>query len=190
LSKEILQPAMAARLLEPGPLALLTSRHRSAENVMTQGWMMSLSLDPAVIGVAINPERLTHEFVGRSEFFGLSIPTADLIAAVHRCGIESGRDGDKFVRAKLTPLDGLEVDAPLIEECVAHIECGVIDRVSYGDHDLFIAEVLVVQAEEEAFQERWLVEVDAGQILHHLRADHYAALSRPYRARITDEDDN
>lgn len=156
---------------------------------MTEGWMMPVSFDPAVIGVAIHPERLSYEYVGRSEFFGLSIPTGDLLSAVHRCGIESGRDGDKFTRSGITPSDALEIDAPLIEECVAHIECGVIERLSFGDHDLFIGEVLAVQAEEEAFQERWLVEVDAGQILHHLRADHYAMLSRPYRARLPEDDE-
>ena len=190
MSKEVIEPNMAARLLEPGPLALLTSRHRSDENVMTQSWMLPLSLDPAIIGVAIHPTRLTHEYVGRSEFFGLSIPTADLLSAVHRCGTESGRDGDKFARANLRPVDALEIDAPLIEECVAHIECGVIERMSFGDHDLFVGEVLAVQAEEESFKERWLVEVDAGQILHHLRADHYAVLSRPYRARLADDDES
>ncbi|MEZ4520394.1 MAG: flavin reductase family protein [Thermomicrobiales bacterium] len=189
MTKTTLDPAAAARLLEPGPLALLTSRYRSTENVMTQAWMTTVSLDPAVIAVAIHPSRLTYENVGQSEFFGLSIPTADLLSAVHRCGIESGRDGDKFTRSSLTPIDALEIDAPLIDECVGHIECGVIDRLSYGDHDLFIGEVLAVQAEQEAFNERWIVEVDAGQILHHLRADYYAALGRPYRARLAEEDE-
>jgi flavin reductase (DIM6/NTAB) family NADH-FMN oxidoreductase RutF len=187
--RTILDRNMATRLLEPGPVALLTSRFRSADNVMTAAWLMPVSLDPAVIAVAIHPERLSHEYVGRSEFFGLSIPTADLLAAVHRCGVESGRDGDKFQRAELTPIDALAIDAPLIDECVAHIECGVIERLSFGDHDLFVGEVLAVQAEQEAFNERWLVELDAGQILHHLRADYYAALSKPYRARLPDEDE-
>src|SRR5690606_8010391 len=131
--------------------------------------------------------RLTYEYVNRSEFFALNIPTIDLLAAVHRCGIESGRDGDKFQRAGLMPVDALEIDAPLIEECVAHIECGVAGRVSFGDHDLFIGEPLAGVAADEAVQERWLVEVDAGQILHHLGADMYAALSRPYRATLGEE---
>ncbi|CAN5821581.1 flavin reductase family protein [soil metagenome] len=189
MTKQQLDRTMAARLLEPGPLALLTSSYRSAENVMTLCWMMPASLDPPVIAVAIQPSRLSHEYVGSSEFFGLSIPTADLLVAVHRCGIESGRDGDKFVRAGITPVDALEIEAPLVEECLAHIECGVIDRMSFGDHDLFIGEVLAVQAEEEAFNERWMVEVDAGQVLHHLRADHYAVLSRPYQAHLPEDDD-
>jgi flavin reductase (DIM6/NTAB) family NADH-FMN oxidoreductase RutF len=179
---------MAARLLEPGPVALLTSRYRSTENVMTAAWIMPVSLDPALVAVAIQPSRLSWELVGGSEFFALNIPTAELLAAVHRCGIESGRDGDKFQRSALTPADALEIEVPLIEECVGHIECGVIERFSLGDHDVFVGEVLAVQALDEAFNERWLVEVDAGRVLHHLRADYYAALGRPYQARI-DEDE-
>jgi flavin reductase (DIM6/NTAB) family NADH-FMN oxidoreductase RutF len=188
-AKLALELGMAARLLEPGPLALLTSRHRSTDNVMTAAWMMPVSLDPALVAVAIQPARLTWELIGGSEFFALNVPTAELLAAVHRCGIESGRDGDKFARSSLTPLDALEIEAPLIEECVGHIECGVIERFSLGDHDLFVGEVLAVQALDEAFNERWLVEVDAGRVLHHLRADYYAALGRPYQARLPEDEE-
>ncbi|MEZ4571078.1 MAG: hypothetical protein R2849_12275 [Thermomicrobiales bacterium] len=55
VDEDTLDPEAAARLLEPGPLALLTSRYRSTENVMTQAWMTTVSLDPAVIAVAIHP---------------------------------------------------------------------------------------------------------------------------------------
>jgi flavin reductase (DIM6/NTAB) family NADH-FMN oxidoreductase RutF len=178
----------ATRLLEPGPVGLITSRYRSAENVMTAAWMMPISLDPPLIAVAIHPTRLTHEYVSKSEFFAVNIPTAELLTAVHRCGMESGRAGDKFVAAGLSPADALALDLPLIGECVAHIECGVTDRVAFGDHDLFVAEPLAVTALDEAFQERWLIEVDAGRVLHHLRADYYAALGQGYRARLADED--
>lgn len=174
----------AVRLLQPGPLALLTSRFRSDDNVMTAAWLMPVSFDPPLVAVAIHPGRLTHEYVSKSEHFALSFPTADLLAAVHRCGMVSGRDGDKLVAAGLTPVDALAVEAPLIEECVAHIECGVVARSRFGDHDLFVGQPLAVLADVEAFDGRWLVEADAGQALHHLRADYYATLSRPYRARL------
>ena len=172
----------ANRLLEPGPLGLLTSRFRSSDNVMTAAWMMPASLDPPLLAVAIHPGRLTHEFVSKSEFFAINIPTAELVVAVHQCGLRSGREGDKFIAAGLTPVDAMALELPLVDECVAHIECGVVDRAAFGDHDLFIAQPLAVTALDEAFSERWLVETDAGQILHHLRADYYASLSRPYRA--------
>lgn len=185
--KIALQPLDATRLLEPGPLGLITSRHRSAENVMTAAWMMPVSLDPPLIAVAIHPARLTHEYVSKSEFFAVNIPTAELLSAVHRCGMESGRTGDKFIAAGLTPVDALVLDLPLAGECVAHIECGVAGRTAFGDHDLFIGTPLAVMALDEAFRERWLIEVDAGRVLHHLRADYYAALGRVYQARLEDE---
>ena len=90
--------------------------------------------------------------------------------------------------AGLTPVDALELELPLIGECVAHIECGLAGRTSFGDHDLFIGEPLAVSALDEAFSDRWLVELDAGQILHHLRADYYAGLGRPYRAVFEDDE--
>lgn len=188
MSRKVELPALAAiRLLEPGPLALLTSRYRSTDNVMTAAWMTPLSMSPPLVGVCIHPSRLTHELVSKSEYFALNIPLIDLLAGVHRCGVESGRDGDKFVRAGLTPIDAHALDVPLIDECVAHIECGVIGRSQFGDHDLFVGQPLAVSADDEAFNERWQVDIDAGRILHHLRADYYAGLSHSYRARIPDE---
>jgi flavin reductase (DIM6/NTAB) family NADH-FMN oxidoreductase RutF len=191
MSQKLRLPDLAAiRLIEPGPVALLTSRHRSADNVMTAPWIMPASMAPPLIAVAIHPGRLTHEYVSKSEYFVLNIPLIDQLAAVHRCGLESGREGDKFERASLIPVDALELDVPLIDQCVAHIECGVIARSQFGDHDLFVGQPLAVSADDEAFNERWQVELDAGRILHHLRADYYASLSSAYQAVLPSDDDN
>lgn len=179
----------ANRLLEPGPVGLLTSRYRSADNVMTAAWMMPASLDPPLLAVAIHPGRLTHEYVSKSEFFAVNIANAELLSAVHACGMLTGRSGDKFAAAGLTASDATRLELPLIAECVAHIECGVVNRAAFGDHDLFIAQPLAVVALDEAFDERWLIETDAGRIIHHLRADYYATLSRPYRATLDEEEE-
>lgn len=183
------EPRDAPRLLEPGPVALVTSRFRSAENVMAAAWLMPVSLEPPLVAVALHPGRLTHEYVSKSEFFALNFPTAELLNAVHACGMLTGRDGDKFAKAGLTPVDALELDAPLVGECVAHIECGVAGRARFGDHDLFVGQPLAVTVLDEAFSDRWHVELDAGQVLHHLRADYYASLSRPWQARLAEEDE-
>ena len=94
----------------------------------------------------------------------------------------SGREADKFEQAGLTPVESTLVEAPFVEECVGHIECAVADRVSFGDHDLFIARVEAAFADEEAFTTTWNVDVDAGRLLHHLGGDRYAELARSYRA--------
>ncbi len=186
-TKRPLDLPQAARILEPGSLALVTSLHRGRHNVMTASWLMPLGFDPPRLGVAIHPSRLTHELITQSETFGLSIPTLDLLNAVHRCGMESGRELDKFLTAKLTPVDAVEIDAPLVGECVAHIECGLVQRLRLTDHDLFVAEVLAVSAIEGLFTDRWQISGN-GALIHHIAGDQYAGLNRAYRASLAEEE--
>ncbi len=171
----------ALRLIGSGPVVLLTTMFRDQHNVMTAGWLLPLSLDPVLIGVAVQPSRLSHEFMTKSEQFAISVPTMDSLVAIHGCGTASGRDGDKFEQFRLTPEDPHEIEAPLVGECVAHIECGVINRMRLGDHDLFVGSVLHVSAEAGAFGETWLPE-EGVQIVHHLGGDRYAGMGHAYRA--------
>jgi flavin reductase (DIM6/NTAB) family NADH-FMN oxidoreductase RutF len=187
-TKQPLDPRMAARLLQPAPLALLTSLYRGQPNVMTLAWHMPLGTNPMLVGVAIHPSRLTHEFVSRGEHFVLNIPTIELRSAVHRCGIESGRDRDKFESAHLTLNDALEIAVPLIDECAAHIECGVVQRLTLSDHDLFVGQVLAASADAELFTDRWINQPDA-ELLHHIGADEYAIMGTLYRATLDEEEE-
>lgn len=179
----------ALRMFAPGPLALVTTLYQDQPNVMTAAWMQPISLSPTLIAVAVQPSRLTHEFMTRSEVFAINFPTIDLLTAVHLTGMISGRDQDKFEASGLTPEPGVATEAPLIAECVAHIECNVRDRVTIGDHDLFIATPMRVTADEESFNGVWITEVDAGRVLHHLGADGYAALGKTYQGVLPSDDD-
>jgi len=178
----------ALRLLSPGPVTLISTMYREQPNLMTAAWLLPLSLDPVRIGLAVHPTRLTHEFISKAEMFAINIPNVDLITAVHTCGFKSGREGDKFALTGLTPADAQEMEAPLVAECVAHIECGVVERLTLGDHDLFVANVLAVTALDEAFDGFWDVSGDAGRLLHHLGADRYAGLGRMYKASPPEEE--
>jgi flavin reductase (DIM6/NTAB) family NADH-FMN oxidoreductase RutF len=182
MTKRALDLRQAHRLLSPGPVTLLSSQYRGQPNLMAVAWAAPISLDPPLVGVAIHPTRLTHEFVSKSEQFALNVPHLEIITATHRCGMFSGRDSDKFVAAGLTMEPATEIEPPLVSECVGHLECGVIERVRLGDHDFFVGQVLALSAEEEAFDGFWKTDEEGGHILHHLGADRYAALAKSYRA--------
>lgn len=182
--KRSLEAREALRLLVPGPVGLISTIYRDQPNVMAASWMLPMSFDPVYVCVAVHPSRLTHEFVTKTEGFAINIPTADLMSAVHMAGTRSGREGDKFAASGLTPAEAAELEAPLVAECVAHIECGLVDRRSFGDHDLFIGSVLQVHALDEAFDGFWNVEDEAGQLLHHLGGDRYAGLGKAYRVEL------
>jgi len=157
--------------------------------VMAAAWMQPLSLSPLMIAVAVQPSRLTHEFMTKTEVFALNFPTLDILNAVHTSGMVSGRDQDKFELTGLTPEPGVATEAPLIAECIAHIECSVRDRVTIGDHDLFVATPMRVTADTEAFDAIWKTDVDAGRVLHHLGADRYASLSKTYIGKVIGQEE-
>ena len=68
----------------------------------------------------------------------------------HRlCGVRSGKDHNKFEEMHLTPGKASVVNAPIIEESPLNIECRVKEIVSLGSHDVFIADVVNVKADEK-----------------------------------------
>jgi flavin reductase (DIM6/NTAB) family NADH-FMN oxidoreductase RutF len=169
------------RQLANGPVVFVTSMYRGQPNVMTATWLMPMSMNPAVIGVAIQPSRLTHEFVSRSEVLGISIPTMDQLAAIHGCGMLSGREHDKAARFGLVFSDGDEIEVPWIEESVAHIECGVSQRITTGDHDVFTLSVISAHADLAVFGDMWMPSSGVA-LAHHLGGDQYAAQGTTYTA--------
>lgn len=179
----------ALRLLAAGPVTLVSTMHRGQPNLMTAAWHLPVSLSPTLVAVAVHPGRLTHAFVSASEQFVLSIPTVDLIGPVHHAGMITGRDIDKFATVGLEPGEATVVEAPLVVGCAAYIECQLRDRASFGDHDMIVADVVAVLAEDESFDGHWDVEADAGRLLHHLGADRYAELARSYQAQLPSGDD-
>lgn len=179
----------ALRMLSAGAVALVTTMYRDQPNVMTAAWMQPLSLSPLLISIAVQPSRLTHEFMTKTDVFTLNFPTIDLITAVHLAGMVSGHEKDKFEASGLTPELGVATEAPLIAECVAHVECSVRDRITIGDHDLFVATPLRVTADTEAFDGAWRVEQDAGRVLHHLGGDRYAGLGKAYQGKLPEDED-
>jgi len=80
--------------------------------------------------------------------FVINITTHDLAYATDWCGVKSGRDFNKFEEMKLFPGKASVVQAPIIEESPLNIECRVREVLSLGSHDMFIADVVNVKADE------------------------------------------
>ncbi|HUS16955.1 MAG TPA: flavin reductase family protein [Chloroflexia bacterium] len=156
------------RVLAPGPVVLITATVRGHADVSTVSWAMPLSGDPPLVAIAVEPVRHLHELISRSDEFTINVPHMGLLREVQHCGTVSGGDHDKFAETGLHAMSARQVESPWVDECVAHLECGVVGRSEQGDHTLFVAEVLAAWADEEAFDERWRPEHELGRLLHHL----------------------
>ena len=189
MTLRFLEDTDALRMLGGGPVALVTTRWRDQTDVMPAIWHTPLSRTPPLIGVVVHPSRHTHDMMRFSEEFALNFPTRELMNHTQYFGTVSGSDVGKLDLAKLDTFKASKIDAPLIENCLAWVECGLQDTYQIGDHTLFIGRVLIVQANEDAFEQTWSLESPDAKPLHYLGLDRYATLGARQQAelRTTDE---
>ena len=130
--------------------AVLVSCGDSAENynIMTAAWTGTVCSDPPMCYVSIRKERHSHAIIRRCGEFVINLTTEALAYATDWCGVKSGRDFDKFREMHLTPETAQMVRAPLIAESPLNIECRVTEVKELGSHDMFIARVVAVNADE------------------------------------------
>ena len=172
----------ARRLLVAGPVVLISTKWRGTTDITPVAWSMPVSAEPPLVGVCVHPTRHAHDMIRFSEEFALNVPGPELLNHTAYFGSVSGRTVDKLDVTKLPTLTARKIEAPLLEGCVAHIECGVEDAIRIGDHTLFVGRVLAVSADDEAYDETWLLANEA-RPLHYLGGMSYATLGARLEAR-------
>jgi len=129
------------RLLEPGPVVLLTTAHRGRTNVMTMSWHTMLEFEPPLVGCVVSNRNYSFAALKSAKECVINVPTARLAETVVKCGNVSGRAKDKFAAFGLTALPAAQVEAPLIAECYANLECRVVDTRLVAKYNFFVLEV-------------------------------------------------
>lgn len=135
-------------MIYPLPAVMVSCGNSEEEyNIITISWVGTICTDPAMCYISIRPERHSYEIIKRTGEFVINLTNEDLAKATDWCGVRSGKKYNKFEEMQLTPKKGEKVDAPLIAESPLCIECRVKQIIPLGTHDMFIAEVVNVQAD-------------------------------------------
>lgn len=117
-------------------------------NIVTVAWTGTICSDPPMCYISLRKERHSHDIILRTREFVINLTTESLAYATDWCGVKSGRDCNKFKQMNLTPQPAQLVKAPLIAESPLNVECVVEEIKELGSHDMFIARVVAVDAEE------------------------------------------
>lgn len=134
-------------LLTPVPAVMVSCGNEiSGYNIITIAWTGIINSKPPMTYVSIRPERYSHKLIKESGEFVINITTRDLARATDWCGVKSGKDYDKFKEMSLNPAKAQQVSAPLIAESPLNLECKVSEIKEFGSHDMFIAEIVSVNA--------------------------------------------
>lgn len=157
-----LELSRAFTLIEPGPVVLVTTYDGSKNNVMTISWTMVLDFTSAF---AITTGAWNHFFAAlrKSKECVIAIPTVDLLDRVVEIGTCSGADIAKFAKFKLTALPGKVVNAPLIGECLANIECTVVDIIR--KHNIVVLEAVAAHLDPARKEKRTIHAVGDGTFI-------------------------
>lgn len=175
---------LAQRVLQGGPVALVTARHAGHENVLPVAWHTPLSATPPLIGIAIEQSRYSVELISHGEEFAINIPPALLVHHVQYLGALSGEHIDKFEVTQLETFPALHITAPLLRDCVAWIECEVQQVLPVGDHLLYVGLPRAVRVDGRAFDQRWRADASRElRPLHYLGGESYAVLDEHIEAR-------
>ncbi|MEW6331064.1 MAG: flavin reductase family protein [Pseudomonadota bacterium] len=130
------------RLLEPGPVVLVTTAQKGRANVMTLSWLTPMEFEPPLVGMVLSEANYSFAALKATKQCVINIPTVELGKQVVAVGNSSGRRLDKFKAFGLTPRPAKRVAAPLIEECYASLECRVTDAHLARKYNFFVLEVV------------------------------------------------
>lgn len=137
-------------MIYPLPALLVSCGSCECEyNLITVAWAGTICTNPPMCYISVRPERYSYSIIKKNMEFVLNLTTEDMAFATDWCGVRSGRDYNKFEEMHLTPGKASFVSAPIVEESPLSIECRVKEIISLGSHDMFIADVLNVKADEQ-----------------------------------------
>lgn len=149
----------AFTLMESGPVVFVTTSDGEKHNIMTISWTMVVDFSP-IFAITTGPWNYSYAALRKFRECVIAIPTVDLIDQVVGVGTCSGSDTDKFAKFRLTPVKGKHVRPPLIKECVANIECRVVDIIRR--HDIVVLEGVAAYLDSSRKEKRTIHAIGDG----------------------------
>ena len=159
--------------VNPVPAVLVTSGDMKKSNIMTVAWTGTICSDPAMTYISVRPNRYSYKLIKESGEFVINLTTRDLTFVTDWCGVKSGKDVDKFKEMHLTKQKANFVKCPLIAESPVSIECKVVEVKELGSHDMFIAEVLGINASEEYIDEKGAFDISKCDLIAYANGGYY-----------------
>lgn len=162
----------------PIPAVMVSCGTMEKSNIITVAWTGILNTNPAMCYISVRPERYSHNIIKENGEFAINLTTRQLAYATDWCGVKSGRDVDKFKEMKLTKERANIIKAPLIKECPVSVECKVKEIVPLGSHDMFVAEIVAIDADEKYIDEKGAFDISKCDLIAYANGGYYPLESK------------
>ena len=129
-------------------------KYQGKSNIITVSFCMPVSKEPPMIAISIGENTYSNELMDKNKEFIVNVPTKSMKSQIYYCGFHSGYKVDKFQDTELSPLPARKLEVPIISECVAHMECRIVNKTSIGDKILITGEVLESYADKQVLNKK------------------------------------
>lgn len=160
---------LAYRLLNPGPVVLVSSLFDKKPCITPIAWHMPVSDDPPIIALEIWKGHHIYKAILETGDFVINIPSSDMAAMVRKAGSVSGAKVDKFKKYGLSKERAELVKSPRLKNAIGIIECVLLrDEYLLKKYNVFLGDVIYAEAEKDVFTDRWHPEKKGPRIMQHL----------------------
>ncbi len=174
------------RQLKPGTMiyplpAVIVSCGGKGEpsNLVTVAWTGTICTNPPMCYISLRPERFSYPIIERTMEFTINLTTASMARVTDWIGVRSGRDYDKWKETGLTPVEGVAVGGPMVGESPVNIECRVERILPLGSHNMILARVVNVLADEALFDtETDALRLDLAGLMNYAHGSYFSAGER------------
>ncbi len=158
----------------PIPAAMVSCGTMKNSNIITVAWTGIVNTNPAMVYISIRPERYSYKLIEKYGEFVINLTTEKLAYATDWCGVKTGKNVNKFEKMKLTKEKCNFVNCPSIKESPVSIECKVKEIKKLGSHNMFIAEVLAVNVDEQYFNKKGRFDISKCNLIAYANGGYYA----------------
>ena len=146
--------ALKKGALQPAPKVLVSCRGANGEdNALAVGYCGNCSFDPPMVMVGIVPSRYSYHMIKETGCFVVNLPQKGSEDVFNYLGSVSGRDCNKLKEKNVATAEADLINAPILSDCPVNIECKVVNSILTGSHEMFIATVEKVHADENLLDE-------------------------------------
>lgn len=171
MSRTIWKPGT---FIYPLPVVMVSCGDMDNSNIITVAWTGILNTDPAMCYISVRPERYSYNLIKESKEFVINLTTKDLVYKVDWCGVKTGAKVDKFKEMNFTKEKAKNVKCPIIKESPVAIECRVKEIRKLGSHDMFVAEVLSIDADDKYIDDKGAFDISKCDLITYANGKYFS----------------
>ena len=160
-------------MLAPLPAVMVTCGDMEKSNIITIGWTGIVNTHPPMTYVSIRPSRHSYGIIKESGEFAINLVTSEMVKKADYCGIYTGKKVDKFAKCELTKVEAKELSCPIIAESPMALECKVKDVIPLGTHDMFLADIVAVDVDEELIDNEGKLHLDKANLAAYAHGEYF-----------------